>query len=145
MSDDMIARLSAQMPPFARSMGIQVDHLADGVPVLAMNFSERVLGRPGFVHGGALAGLLETAAIIALRYDLGAEGETLRFKPVNISVEFLRGGTMVQTFAQGQVIRAGRRIANVRADAWQASRDKPVASCWMNFLLKPKQAYTNLQ
>lgn len=140
MSDETIVRLAAQMPPFARSMGIQVDHIAKGVPVLTMNFSERVLGRPGFLHGGAIAGLLEIAAITALRCDLDHEGESLRFKPVNISVEFLRGGTMIQTFAQGQVIRAGRRIANVRADAWQASRDKPLASCWMNFLLKPKQA-----
>jgi len=36
------------------------------------------------------------------------------------------------------VIRSGRRIANVRAEAWQGERDKPLASCWMNFLLKPK-------
>jgi hypothetical protein len=29
-------------------------------------------------------------------------------------------------------------VANVRVEAWQADRDKPVASCWMNFLLAPK-------
>lgn len=140
MTENLLGRLCAQLPPFAKAMGMQVTHIEDGAPVLTMDYSERAVGRPGFLHGGAIAGLLETAAIIALRAHLGAESDSLRFKPVNISVEYLRGGVQAQTFARGEVIRAGRRIANVRAEAWQVDRDKPLASCWMNFLLKPRQA-----
>lgn len=139
MSDSLIDRLGAQLPPYAQAMGMKVDRIADGAPVLIMDYSDRAVGRPGFLHGGAIAGLLETAAIIALRGHLGDKAESLRFKPVNISVEYLRGGVQEQTFARGQVIRAGRRIVNVRAEAWQADRDKPLASCWMNFLLKPRR------
>lgn len=138
MIDDLIAQLSAQLPPYAVAMGMRVDHLTDKAPVLAMDYSSRAVGRPGFLHGGAIAGMLEIAAIVALRAHLGDQGMNVRFKPINISVEFLRGGGQARTFAIGQVIRAGRRIANVRAEAWQADRDKPLASCWMNFLLKPK-------
>lgn len=140
MSDDALALLSEKLPPYARSLGVRMDQFLNDVPVLAMDFSDRTLGRPGYLHGGAIAGLLEMAAIMALRADLGEEDVNVRIKPVNISVEYLRGGIMVPTFAQGQVIRAGRRIANVRAEAWQDNRDKPLASCWMNFLLKPKKA-----
>ncbi len=127
------------LPPYALAMGMSIDHIEDGAPVIAMDTSDRATGRPGYLHGGAIAGLLEVAAISALRAELGDECANVRIKPVNISVEYLRGGAMVPTFAQGQVIRAGRRIANVRAEVWQGARDKPLASCWMNFLLKPKQ------
>lgn len=138
MTDELIAKLSAQLPPYAQAMGMRIDHLVQGAPVLTMDYASRAVGRPGFLHGGAIAGMLEIAAIAALRAYLGDEGVTVRFKPINISVEYLRGGVQAQTYAMGQVIRAGRRIANVRAEAWQADRDKPLASCWMNFLLKQK-------
>ncbi|MBB3859200.1 uncharacterized protein (TIGR00369 family) [Novosphingobium hassiacum] len=126
------------LPPYALAMGMRIDHVEDGAPVIVMDTSDRAAGRPGYLHGGAIAGLLEIAAISALRADLGETYASVRIKPVNISVEYLRGGAMVPTYAQGHVIRAGRRIANVRAEVWQDSRDKPLASCWMNFLLKAK-------
>ena len=138
MSEDLIAKLSAQLPPYAQAMGMRVDHLAHGAPVLTMDYASRTVGRPGFLHGGAIAGMLEIAAIAALRVHLGDSVGAVRLKPINISVEYLRGGVEAQTFAVAQVIRAGRRIANVRAEAWQADREKPLASCWMNFLLKAK-------
>ncbi|WP_084279252.1 PaaI family thioesterase [Novosphingobium sp. B1] len=121
-------------------MGIRMNGMLDGAPLLTMDFSDRAMGRPGYLHGGAIAGMLEIAAIMALHAELGEKGANVRIKPVNISVEYLRGGVTVETFARGQVVRAGRRIANVRAEAWQADRDKPLASCWMNFLIKPRKA-----
>lgn len=130
--------LSEHLPPYARSMGMRIAGMLDGAPLLAMDFSDRAMGRPGFLHGGAIAGMMEIAAIMALHAHLGEEDAKTRIKPVNISVEYLRGGVTVETFARGEVIRAGRRIANVRAEAWQANRNKPLASCWMNFLIKPK-------
>lgn len=130
--------LSDRLPPYARAMGMRIEGLLEGSPLLVMDFSDRAMGRPGYLHGGAIAGMLEIAAIMALHAELGDEDARVRIKPVNISVEYLRGGVPVETFARGQVVRAGRRIANVRAEAWQTDRDKPLASCWMNFLLKPK-------
>ncbi len=124
------------LPPYARSMGMEIDHIEEGgVPVVAMDFAERVQGRPGFLHGGAIGGLLEMAAHAALRAELDRQGSDLRIKPVNISIEYLRGGVQERTFARGEVIRAGRRVANVRVEAWQGDRGKLVASSWMNFLL----------
>lgn len=136
--DEDIARVAQGLPPYARTMGMEVDRIEDGVPVIAYDFCERVEGRPGFLHGGALSGLMEMAAFAALRAELRKRGnEDLQAKPVNISIEFLRGGVVQRTFAMGRIIRAGRRVANVRVEAWQSDRDKPVASAWMNFLLKP--------
>ena len=52
-----------------------------------------------------------------------------------MTVEFLRGGTEQRTYAIGRVTRAGRRIANVSAEAWQDDHARPIASAWMNVLL----------
>lgn len=125
------------LPPYARTMGMEVDHVEDGAPVIAMDYAERVQGRPGFLHGGAIGGLLEMAAHAALQAELERQGSDFRIKPVNISIEYLRGGVQERTYARGEVIRAGRRVANVRVEAWQGDRTKLVASSWMNFLLAP--------
>ena len=47
----------------------------------------------------------------------------------------MRGAGATRTFALGRVTRAGRRIANLSATAWQDDPAKPVASAWMNVLL----------
>lgn len=123
------------LPPYAVLLGMTAEP-GEGAPVLAMPFGPDVIGRPGFVHGGALAGLLEMAAVMALKHALEAEGRAAaRIKPVNITVDFMRGGREKATRAQGKVTRLGTRIANVEAAAWQDDRERLVASARMNFLL----------
>ncbi|WP_373487556.1 PaaI family thioesterase [Blastomonas sp.] len=135
MSDTAtIAAIEAILPPFARTMGMNVDHLLGEMPVIAYDFSPAVTGRPGYLHGGALSGLLEIAAIAALRARIGGD---YRVKPVNITINFMRGGRELRTYAVGEVIRLGRRVANVEARAWQEDATKPVATVFMNFLLSP--------
>ncbi len=134
-SAEAVARVVASLPPYALALGIGVDRIDGTAPVLTLDFSEKVHGRPGFLHGGAIGGLLEMAAIAALRRALAERGAVPRLKPVNMTVEFLRGGTEQRTYAIGRVTRAGRRIANVSAEAWQDDPARPIASAWMNVLL----------
>lgn len=123
------------LPPYADLLGAVVEPGEDA-PVLVMPFGDPVVGRPGFVHGGALAGLLELAAIAALELALERDGRGgAGFKPVNVTVDFMRGGRAKPTRAQGHVVRLGSRIANVEAAAWQDERDRPVAAARMNFLI----------
>lgn len=131
-----IAGINAGLPPYARSMGLCAERIENGAPLMRLPFAENVHGRPGHFHGGALSGLLEFAGIAALRMELDQRGGGFRFKPVNISVEFLRGASdAMPVVALGEVTRAGRRVANVSVRAWQDRADKPVAEAWMNFLL----------
>jgi uncharacterized protein (TIGR00369 family) len=126
---------STELPPYARAMGMEFAGIDEGSPVIAMDYAERALGRPGFLHGGAMSGVLEIAGFAALAAELERQGSPARIKPINISIEFLRGGNPERIYARGEVVRAGRRVANVRVEAWQADRSRPVASCWMNFQL----------
>ncbi|MCD2316647.1 PaaI family thioesterase [Sphingomonas sp. IC-11] len=122
-----------KLPPYADLLGATLQWEA-GLPVLAMPFSHDVLGRPGFVQGGAITGLIEVAALAALRHQLAGEGGG-RVKPINVTIDFMRGGRQRVTYAAGTVTRLGTRIANVEAIAWQESRDKPIASARMNYLI----------
>ncbi len=115
------------LPPYAELLGLAVDGARVTMPP-----ADAVMGRPDYLHGGALAGLLEIAAIVALRAELEAG---VRIKPINVTVDFLRGGKLVATHAQGSLTKVGRRVANVEAFAWQADRGQPIAGARMNYLL----------
>ncbi|MCZ8173101.1 MAG: PaaI family thioesterase [Novosphingobium sp.] len=131
--------MTTPLPPYAQALGITLDHDEAGEPVLRLEFSTRSQGRPGFLHGGALSGLMEMAAFAALRAELAGRGETMQLKPVNIQVEFMRGGTEQLTYAKGTVTRAGRRVALINAEAWQDDRAKPIALAQIKVLLTPAE------
>ncbi len=122
-----------EFPPYAAVLGVTREP-GDGPPVLVMRFGDDVLGRPGFLHGGAISGLLEMAAVAALDHALAEEGGG-RIKPVGVTVDFMRGGRDKPTRAAGRVTRLGQRVANVEATAWQDEPDRPIASARMNYLI----------
>lgn len=124
----------SDLPPYAELLGLSEEPGGDGSPVLVMPFADPVLGRPGFLHGGAIAGLLEMAAIVALRHALAVDGGG-RIKPVNVSLDYMRGGRDKATRAIGVVTRLGSRVANVEASAWQDAPDKPIARARMTYLI----------
>ena len=45
------------LPPYAATLGARLERDETGAPLLVLPFGEPVLGRPGFLHGGAIAGL----------------------------------------------------------------------------------------
>jgi uncharacterized protein (TIGR00369 family) len=124
-----------RLPPYAALLGAQLEYADDGTPVIRMGFAEDVVGRPGFLQGGAISGLLEVAAIAALRHALAEEGGG-RIKPINVTVDFMRGGRELDTRAAGIITRLGTRVANVEAVAWQDDRARPIASARMNYLIE---------
>jgi uncharacterized protein (TIGR00369 family) len=124
-----------KLPPYARFLGVSADRSEDGAPLFRLPFSDTVVGRPHFLHGGAIAGLLEIAAVGTVLDALADEPEASA-KPVTVTVDFMRGGRERDTFAAAIISRLGNRIANVEAVAWQESRDKPIASARMNLMLR---------
>ncbi len=120
------------LPPYADLLRLSAD--PEDRTILVMPFDQGVIGRPGFVHGGAIGGLLEMAAIVALEYALEEDGGG-RIKPINVTIDYMRGGREKPTRAQGIVTRLGNRVANVEATAWQDDRSRPIAAARMNYLI----------
>jgi uncharacterized protein (TIGR00369 family) len=126
-----------KLPPYAEAMGRSILAQPDGAaPHILMPYREALRGRPGFLHGGAIGGLLEVAAIVALNHVLEGDGTPpSRMKAINVTVDYMRGGRPVSTYARGMVERLGNRIANVEAIAWQTEPGTPIASARINFLI----------
>ena len=120
-------------PPYADVIGARRNN-ATGEPILTIGWSSQIEGRPGFVHGGVIAGLLELACYEALTNEF-PDGQIPGIKPVNVAVDYLRGGVMTDTHAVAQIVRIGKRVANASALCWQDDRSKPIATARMHLLL----------
>jgi uncharacterized protein (TIGR00369 family) len=119
------------LPPYAQLLRLRIEQQDDLLRVV-MPFHDDVVGRPGFLHGGAIAGLLEFAAFTTLSRAIG---EDVVKKPITVTVDYMRGGIRQETYAEAIVERLGKRMANVEAFAWQGEPGKPIASARINFLL----------
>ena len=123
------------LPPYAALLGLRTERSDDGELLWIMPFGDQLVGRPGYLHGGAIAGLLEFAALGTLYDQLGGQ-EKVALKPINVTVDFMRGGIDHDTFAAATVARLGGRVANVEAHAWQQDRAKPIAAARMNLMIR---------
>ena len=116
--------------PYARMLGIEVIAADPDTVALRMAARPELEGRQGFLYGGVIASLLELACLEAIAQRWRVPWP----KPVNISFDFLRGGLMIDSFAEARISRAGRNVINVDAIGWQADREKPIATARMHLL-----------
>lgn len=128
------------MPPYAEMIGARREEVA-GEAVLTISWRSEIEGRPGFIHGGVIAGLLEMACYEALHREFQDIVQP-RIKPINVAVDYLRGGLMMETHAVAQIVRIGKRVANASAICWQDDRSKPIATARMHLLLDREPAGT---
>lgn len=119
--------------PYARFMGITAE-VVDGDVRGKMSFADHLVGNAhvGALHGGTLGALLESTAIFKLLWEGETEGIP---KTINVTIEYLRGAKLEDTFARAELTRHGRRVANVRVFAWQEDPERPVAIATTHFLL----------
>ncbi|HEY8429967.1 MAG TPA: PaaI family thioesterase [Sandaracinaceae bacterium] len=117
--------------PYASFLGLSVA-IEDGELIATMRFSDHLIGDSGIpaLHGGTLGALLESVAIFTLMWS--REVERLP-KTITLTVDYLRSGRARDTFASATIEKHGRRVANVRAMAWQEERDRPIASALLHF------------
>ena len=129
-------RRAALPLPYATALGIEIESEAEEAPILFVEFSDTVQGRPSRFHGGAISGLLESAGYAAIRNRLGKEGrDDAQLKPINITMQFLAAARAETLFAQARITKVGRRNANVVVECWQGDRSRPRATAVMNVLV----------
>lgn len=119
--------------PYARFLGLLTEEDA-GALTVTMPFADRLIGNPVLpaLHGGATAALLELTAIAQVARSF----PRLHLpRPINVSVAYLRSGRPLHVHAHARINKAGRRVANVLAEAWQDDPDQPIASMTAHFLV----------
>jgi acyl-coenzyme A thioesterase PaaI-like protein len=115
-----------ELVPYSSFLGLTCG-LENEELVTTMKFSPHLIGNPALpaLHGGTTGALLESAAVFELLYRI----ETIVLpKTITITIDYLRSAAPVDTFARGSITRHGRRVANVRVEAWQSDRAQPIAT-----------------
>jgi uncharacterized protein (TIGR00369 family) len=118
--------------PFARCLGIRIGD--DGT--LVMPFSPLIIGNPILpaIHGGITGALLETSAIVGVTRELGISALP---KPIGLTINYLRSGRALNSYASASIVKQGRRVVAFEAKAWQDDPSKPIASAFGHFMLRP--------
>ena len=117
--------------PFARCLGIRLN--GDGT--LVMPFSPKIIGNPMLpaIHGGMTGAFLETTAIVGVTRELGVLALP---KPIGLTINYLRSGRALDSYASASIVKQGRRIVAFEAKAWQDDPTRPIASAFGHFMLR---------
>jgi len=119
--------------PYAQFLGIGIEARGEELSFVLPK-ADTNMGNPTLpaLHGGAVAGFMEQAALIFLLLKMG---EPRLPKTIDFTIDYLRAGLLRDTFAECRVTRLGRRVGNVHIEAWQTRRDEPIAIARAHFLL----------
>lgn len=149
LQDRTFAALTSDIPYIA-FLGVTFERRGDEVTG-RLNYAPDLIGNPMLpaLHGGATGAFLEITAITSLAWLAALEaidankkasaGSEITFLPnpktVDFSLDYLRSGKPQDAYARAVILRRGRRIANVRVEAWQDERTRPFIAAHGHFLL----------
>lgn len=94
---------------FMQSLRVKLRDVTAGYCQIALRPSETVRQQYGFVHGGVVGALADTAGGCAA-LSLAAPGH--RVLTVEYSIRFVRPASGSELFAEGRVIKAGRSLTS---------------------------------
>jgi len=131
--DAILARI-----PFVQTLGMRCEILGDEMTAI-LPFQDKLIGNVTIraLHGGAIASFLELTAMLQvyLVSDLPRPP-----KPINLTIDYLRQGHAKDLYARAVVLKMGRRMASVRAEAWQENRAEPVSAITAHFLVASEES-----
>lgn len=126
--------------PYAQFLGMKAQYddgeLSFHLPPLKSN-----IGNPNLpaLHGGAIGGFMEVAAVVYLLMSLDQEKilgtEPKIPKVVDFSIDYLRACRFEDTYASCEVVRQGRRMANVAIRVWQSEPSNITATARAHYVL----------
>ncbi len=124
--------------PYARFIGMSADRAGDEMTAV-LPFSPHLVGNTHIpaLHGGVLGAFMEMTALLQLSI---IESQRRQPRTIDVTIEYLRPGRALTTYARADVRKVGRRIANVHVEAWQETRSSPVAALRGHFMLSPPTA-----
>ncbi len=119
--------------PYAQFLGVRAELRGDEL-TLVLPYAEHLVGNPLLpaLHGGVIGALMELTALTQLA--IASKSEAFP-KTIDVGFDYLRSGKPRDTYARARVVKIGRRIANVQAEAWQAERGEPIAAMHGHFLV----------
>ena len=114
--------------PYSRALGMQVEEIGNGRAVISMPYSEQLVGDPrtGVLHGGVVSALMDTCGGGAVVCHPRSGGPTAT---IDLRIDYMRPARPGERLtAEATCYHVTRSVAFVRATAWDADKDRPVAA-----------------
>lgn len=100
--------------PFPKLVGLELVDLSYGEAVIKLEMRDELRQPYGLLHGGATATLIDTATAFAL---ISCQTPDEQSTTVDLTIHYLRPHTTGRIVCTAKVVRAGRRITTVSAEA----------------------------
>jgi uncharacterized protein (TIGR00369 family) len=100
--------------PFVSHLKILTEELGTGTARLSMPVEPHLRNSLGTVHGGAIMSLLDVALCTAART---LHPESIGVVTIDLSTSFIGGGSGAKLYAEARVMRDGRSMSFVEAEA----------------------------
>ena len=126
-------QLWLQKVPYAQFLGIRAE-VSDEQITFILPGDEKLIGNPSLpsLHGGVVGAFMEQAGAFHL---IAKMDKPVLPKIIDFSLDYLRPARLRPTYAECELTRQGRFIANVSIRAWQESREQPNALARAHFLI----------
>lgn len=97
--------------PYVGHLGMRLASIGPGTATLTLPFTEHVVTIGTIVHGGAIASLIDTTAMVAAWSDADVpDTGTLRGTTVGLTVTYLTAANAEDLHATATVLRRGRNL-----------------------------------
>ena len=106
--------------PYVGHLGIRLTDMQPGVATLTLPFADSLVTIGNIVHGGAIASLIDTAAMVAAWSDAPAS-DNLRGTTVGLTITYLAPAESEELQATARVLRRGRSLVYLDVDVYSAS------------------------
>lgn len=111
---------SIERAPFSAMLGLKIEGAGNGEARVRMPFQLALLNEGGPqapIHGGAIASLIDTAAVTAVWTAPGLQQSAT----IAMSINYLNAGVKSDLIATARVRKRGRRIVNLTVEVTDQS------------------------
>lgn len=110
-----MAQLTTSPDSFLDLLGMRVEESAPDFCRMRLPFRSALLRNGGIMHGGAIASLLDTAGVMAIK--AGMESEINGIPTITMTVNYLAPARETDVLAEARIIRRGRSLVFVEVKA----------------------------
>ncbi|HVE91202.1 MAG TPA: PaaI family thioesterase [Actinomycetota bacterium] len=119
--------------PYHRWMGAELVDLAPGLATMRLEIAEHHLNPWGIVHGGVLAGLLDSVCGLSLRTLLPPDRT---HRTIQMSVTYLKGAGSGHLVGRGRAVNKGRSLGHADGEVYDAA-ERLLARATATFMTVP--------
>jgi uncharacterized protein (TIGR00369 family) len=120
---------------FVRRLGMEVEAIEADRAVLTLPFDDEAVTVEDIIHGGAIASLIDTAAVVAAWSTVDFEGDQPHGATVSMTVNYLSSARSQGVTAEAKVQRRGSRIVFLEVTVTGADDGRVIATGLVTYSL----------